>query len=107
MTIVFCYLLLINLVSFSMMGWDKHQARRGERRIPERRLFLFVALGGSIGGILGMYTFHHKTRHWYFKWGFPAILVLQLLLALTLCWLAGVFLPFRFIPAPPVLFFVP
>ena len=95
------YLLIINIVMFCMMGWDKRQARREGRRIPEKRLFLFTALGGSIGGILGMYTFRHKTRHWYFKWGFPAILVLQLVLALAVCWLAGGFLSLPFIPAPP------
>ena len=104
MNIFLVYLLAINAVMFCMMGWDKRQARREGRRIPEKRLFLFAALGGSIGGILGMYTFRHKTRHWYFKWGFPAILVLQLALALVICWLAGVFAPLGFFP--PELFVI-
>lgn len=62
-----------------MMGIDKARARRRAFRIPEARLFFVALIGGSIGSILGMYTFHHKTRHWYFVWGMPAILILQLL----------------------------
>lgn len=74
-----CYLLLINLIAFGMMGWDKRQSKRERaRRTPEKRLFLAALLGGSIGAIAGMFHFHHKTRHWYFRYGLPAILVLQL-----------------------------
>lgn len=74
-----CYLLLMNLTAFLMMGWDKRQSKReGARRTPEKRLFLAALLGGSIGAIAGMFHFHHKTRHWYFRYGLPAILVLQL-----------------------------
>ena len=75
------YLLFINLFAFILMGLDKRKAKRGAWRIPERTLFLPVLLGGGASGCLGMWTFHHKTRHWYFRYGIPAILVVQLALA--------------------------
>lgn len=71
------YLVIMSLVLFIMMGHDKHRARRGGRRVPEKRLFALATLGGALGGWLGMYAFHHKTRHWYFKFGFPALALLQ------------------------------
>ena len=77
-----CYLLLINLLALCLMGWDKRQSKRPHaRRIPERRLFAAALLGGSIGSIAGMFLFHHKTRHWYFRYGLPAILLLQAAIA--------------------------
>lgn len=72
------YLGIVSLVLFIMMGHDKRQARRGGRRVPEKRLFAVAALGGALGGWLGMYAFHHKTRHWHFKFGFPALALLHL-----------------------------
>lgn len=72
------YLLAVNLAAFALMGMDKRRARRGAWRIPERTLFLPALLGGALGGVLGMRTFNHKTRHWYFRWGFPLLLALQL-----------------------------
>lgn len=72
------YLIVINLITFLIMGYDKHEAKIGEWRVPEKHLFLLVLLGGSIGGIAGMYVFRHKTKKWYFKFGFPAILILQI-----------------------------
>lgn len=64
------------------MGFDKGRSRRkGARRVRERTLFLSALLGGSLGAVLGMWLFRHKTRHWYFVYGMPAILVLQILLA--------------------------
>lgn len=74
------YLMGINLLLFILMGIDKFKAKRGLWRIPEKTLFLTAALGGSIGGILGMRLFRHKTRHNSFKFGFPAILIAQLAL---------------------------
>lgn len=74
------YLLVVNVVAFALMGIDKSKAKRGAWRIPERTLFLPVVLFGSLGGTLGMLTFRHKTKHWYFKYGFPALLVVQVLL---------------------------
>ena len=72
------YLLAVNLLLFALMGIDKWKAKRGAWRVPEKTLFLTAALGGSIGGILGMKVFRHKTRHNSFKYGFPAILLAQL-----------------------------
>lgn len=72
------YLILANLVALVLMGADKSRARRHRWRIPERVLFLSAALGGSLGATAGMWLFRHKTRHWYFVVGMPAILVLQI-----------------------------
>lgn len=72
------YLVLMNLVTFWVYGADKRRARRGRWRVPEKTLFLLPLLGGSIGALAGMRVFHHKTRHWYFRWGIPAICLLQL-----------------------------
>jgi len=74
---ILLYLLLINLVAFFAMGLDKHKAKKNKWRVPEKTLFLFVLLGGGIGGTAGMVVFRHKTKHWYFKLGFPAITVLE------------------------------
>lgn len=74
-------LALMNALAFALMGLDKGLARRHRRRIPERTLFLPVLLGGSLGGLLGMAVFRHKTRHTAFVLGFPLILLLQLALA--------------------------
>ena len=72
------YLAAVNVVTFFLYGVDKRKAKKGQWRVPEKTLFLFPLLGGSLGGILGMKAFHHKTKHWYFRWGLPAILVLQI-----------------------------
>ena len=75
------YLVIINLIALLMMWSDKRRSKKdGARRISEKALFLSAILGGSVGAILGMRLFHHKTRHWYFVWGMPAILLLQLAL---------------------------
>ena len=75
------YVVLLSLVTFATYGADKKKAKRGARRVPEKTLFLLAILGGSVGAILGMRVWHHKTRHWYFKYGLPAILLAQLALA--------------------------
>ena len=74
------YLIGINLAGFIIMGVDKKRAIRGAWRISEASLFFTALLGGSLGCILGMQHFRHKTKHWYFKYGMPAILVVQVLL---------------------------
>ena len=80
------YVLAVSLVGLVMMGVDKRRSKRpGVRRIPERRLFLAALLGGSPGTLAGMWLFHHKTRHWYFKYGMPAILAAQIALLIFLC----------------------
>ena len=78
---VFIWLAVINLIAFALMGLDKWKARRDAWRIPEKTLFLAALLGGALGGTVGMHLFHHKTRHWYFRFSFPVLLILQLLLA--------------------------
>ena len=72
------YLACVNLAAFGAMWADKRRARRGRWRLSEKTLFLFPVLGGALGGLLGMQVFHHKTRHWYFRWGFVLLAILQL-----------------------------
>lgn len=82
--ILLVYLIIINLIGFAIMGIDKRKAIQHKYRISEKTLFLTALIGGSIGSILGMQLFRHKTKHWYFVLGMPAILVLQILLAFFL-----------------------
>ena len=85
-TLLAGYLLLVNLAGFLLMGLDKRRARRGAWGISEKALFLPAVLGGSLGSIVGMRTFRHKTKHWYFRYGLPALLIGQLALAALLGW---------------------
>ena len=78
------YLALVNLVAFVVYGADKRRARRDRHRVSEKTLFLLALAGGSAGAWAGMYTFRHKTRHWYFVWGIPAILLAQIALGVWL-----------------------
>ena len=78
------YLLMMNLVGFAVMGIDKKRAVKRLWRIPESTLFIIALIGGSLGSIIGMYFFHHKTRHWYFVYGMPLILLVQIAAVLTL-----------------------
>ena len=78
------WLIAINLVTFAVYGADKRRARRGAWRVPEKTLFLLPLLGGSVGALLGMRVFHHKTKHWYFVLGIPLILLAQAALAVWL-----------------------
>ena len=57
-------LLALNLFSFALMGWDKRCARKGKWRVPEKILFLAAGCFGALGGVLGMYVYRHKTKHW-------------------------------------------
>lgn len=77
MRIALWYLAAITIVTFCVCGWDKYAAQRQLRRVPEKILFLLSAIGGSVGMYAGMLTFRHKTQHWYFKFGIPAIIVAQ------------------------------
>lgn len=83
------WVLLTSLLSFFLMGWDKRQAVHKQHRIRERTLFLFALVGGCPGAILGMRFFHHKTKHWYFRYGLPAILVIQVGLITWALWSTG------------------
>ena len=83
--VIIAILFVMNLLAFALMGIDKAKAKAGAWRIPEKTLFLVTALFGGLGGTLGMNVFRHKTKHWYFKFGFPVLLVIQLaVLALVL-----------------------
>ena len=82
--ILLLYLILLNLLGFILMGVDKRRAIRHAWRIPEAHLFGCAILGGSLGSILGMYTFRHKTKHWYFVFGMPAILLIQIILGILI-----------------------
>ena len=88
MKIMILYLIMINLAAWGLMGADKHRAKKHAWRIPERTLFAVALLGGSLGAILGMYLWHHKTKHWYFVIGMPLILVAQILVCV---WIGGWF----------------
>ncbi|WP_418937881.1 DUF1294 domain-containing protein [Leyella stercorea] len=74
------YLLTINTVAFIMYGIDKYKAKKAKWRIPETTLLLLAVLGGSIGAWMGMKVWHHKTMHKKFKYGIPAILLIQIAL---------------------------
>lgn len=78
--LVVFWLAAANLLGMILMGADKSRAKRGAWRIPEKTFFLLAVLGGSVGCWLGMYLFHHKTRHWYFVVGIPLILIAQILI---------------------------
>lgn len=80
-TYLLWYLAAVNLVTFTVYGVDKAKARRGAWRVPEKTLFLLPLLGGGVGALLGMLVFRHKTKHWYFVWGIPLILLAQIALA--------------------------
>jgi uncharacterized membrane protein YsdA (DUF1294 family) len=77
-------LALMSLTLFVLMGLDKRKARKGRWRVRERTLFWVALLGGAAGGTLGMFLFHHKTRHWTFRLIFPILAAVQLLGAVYL-----------------------
>ena len=74
------YLVIINIVAFLAMWIDKQNAKKGKWRISETALFILAILGGSIGGMIGMYTFRHKTKKPRFTIGFPVILILEIII---------------------------
>ena len=74
------YLIVINIVTFVVYGIDKLKAKQGSWRISEATLLIFAVIGGSIGALLGMKIWHHKTMHKKFKYGLPLILIIQIIL---------------------------
>ncbi len=78
MKLLCAYLFLINVIGFVLMGADKRRAKTGRWRVPEASLFGTALLGGSVGSLLGMLAFRHKTRHASFVTGMPLILIAQL-----------------------------
>ena len=77
---VLILLCVMSAFLFAMMGLDKFKARTGRWRISEKTLFVFALLLGASGGTAGMFLFHHKTKHWYFRFGFPLLAAAQLAL---------------------------
>lgn len=78
------YLIVINVIGVYVMWADKQKAKKDQFRIPEKTLFFVAILGGAFGTTYGMYQFRHKTKHWYFKYGMPVILILEVVLLLLL-----------------------
>lgn len=81
---IILYLVIINVVAFLVFGLDKLKAKADAWRIPEKTLLGLAVIGGSVGAILGMRTFRHKTRHKQFSVGLPVILVLQIVVVVLL-----------------------
>ena len=84
MRLLFLYLFIMNAAGVISMLVDKRKAKKKLWRIPEAMLLTIAALGGSVGSLIGMYTFRHKTKHIKFTLGVPAILMAQLVLAWVL-----------------------
>ncbi|MBN1046347.1 MULTISPECIES: DUF1294 domain-containing protein [unclassified Clostridium] len=83
--IVLIYLLFINFIGFCIMLIDKNRAIHKEWRVPEKTLIGISIIGGSIGMILGMFTFRHKTKHLKFLLGIPVIIIIQFYIVIYLC----------------------
>ena len=77
MDIIMGYLLIVNVLAFIIYGFDKYQARKAGRRIPEATLLIWAGIGGSIGAWMGMKLWHHKTLHKKFKYGIPILITMQ------------------------------
>ncbi len=78
------YLIAINIITFIVYGIDKWKARNEQWRTPESTLFLLAIFGGSVGALLGMQVWRHKTQHWSFRLGIPLILIMQVALCIWL-----------------------
>lgn len=74
------YLIVINILTFAVYGIDKWKARKAMWRVREASLLMLAVLGGSIGAWLGMKVWHHKTQHKKFRYGIPAIIIIQLVI---------------------------
>ncbi|MBQ7382432.1 MAG: DUF1294 domain-containing protein [Paludibacteraceae bacterium] len=75
---ILIYLAVINIVAFFLYGIDKWKAQHDKWRITEATLLWIAVAGGSLGALLGMKLWHHKTQHAKFKYGLPVILILQI-----------------------------
>ncbi len=78
------YLIIINLIGVGAMALDKYKAEKDKWRISEMTLFMITFLGGGIGTTFAMFKFRHKTQKWYFRYGFPIILVLEIMILITM-----------------------
>ena len=82
--VLLVWVLAWTVIAFALMGIDKAKAKRHKQRIPEKMLFLSAILRGSVGSLVGMSLFRHKTKHWSFRIGMPVIFLVQV--ALLLLW---------------------
>lgn len=80
--VVFAYIIVINVIAFILYGIDKERAIKRRWRVSEKTLLGAAMLGGSLGAILGMYGFHHKTKHWRFRILVPLFLLLHIVIIL-------------------------
>ncbi len=81
---IIIYFIAVNILGFALMGIDKRRARKNAFRIPEATLFAVAIIGGSLGSTIGMHVFRHKTKHWYFLFGMPIILIAQIVIFVLL-----------------------
>ena len=86
---IIVYLAAVNVIALALIGIDKNRAKTHRWRIPEKTLFTAAILGGGLGACAGMWLFRHKTKHCYFRYGLPAILVIETALCV---WLASRYL---------------
>lgn len=89
--IVFAIYVVMNIISFALMAYDKRCARQGRRRVPEKRLFQAAACFGALGGVIGMHLLRHKTKHWTFRVFFPLMFLCQVGLLVLGAWKMNTF----------------
>lgn len=78
MKYIIYYLIIINIITLIIFGIDKLKAIKEKSRVRNTTLFGLAILGGSIGALIGMHIFHHKTKTWYYIYGIPFILIIQI-----------------------------
>ena len=81
---IILYFIIINLIGIAVMAIDKYKAEKDKWRVSEMTLFMITFLGGGVGTTFAMYKFRHKTQKWYFAYGFPIILILEVLILITM-----------------------
>ena len=84
MELLLVYIVVINMITFFLYGFDKWQARRGKWRISERTLLGVSAIGGSLGALVAMSLFRHKIRKPKFYLGVPLLLAVQIFLLIKM-----------------------
>ena len=78
------YLIIINIIGIFVMYIDKKKAIKNTYRIPEKNLFFTCIIGGSLGIMIGMYKFHHKTKHNKFVYGVPLLLIINIIMIINI-----------------------
>ncbi|WP_391202473.1 DUF1294 domain-containing protein [Psychrobacillus sp. L4] len=82
--IILLFILIMSLIAFFVMGYDKSQAKKHKQRVSERTLWMLALFGGGIGAYFGMQLFRHKTKHTNFRVGF---LMLMIIYAFLIFWI--------------------